>query len=497
MAPETRSILRPCSIVVRLFTFLILGLALPAAAQDDATTQNAASGPEGALTGPAANPWSFLNGRAYRTFGSKAPYDFPNFRPVSLLNTQLPEWIAFSVEERLRFEAYRNGGFKRGHNDAYFLNRFRYQIDLRPTAWLKVVSQVQDARPISQRPPGGPPNENTWDLKLAYAEAGNPEKHWISARVGRQLINYNNTIIANSEWRNQGRSYDAIVTNLRRGRFRLGMFAAYPVITRDSGVSRHQRGNEILGLYGAVDHVVPNSVLEPFVLYRGQRNVPVETGSGNGKGAQHEKAYGLRLKGKVAAQLDYSVEAIAERGSAGSDAIRAWGTSFGSAYSFSAVKWRPRLFGQYDFASGDKNSKDGVHGTFDTMYPTAHDRFGITDQFGWQNIAGVRAGITVEPHHRWTISGQYLNLSLASATDGLYNTSGGLLFRDPAGKSGTHIGEEFDVYTWYELTRHFNVGMGIGRLMAGSFLARSASGSNYTYPYFAINFKDNGKDRRD
>ena len=38
-----------------------------------------------------------------------------------------------------------------------------------------------------------------------------PEKHWISLRVGRQLINYNNTIIANSEWRNQGRSYDAVV----------------------------------------------------------------------------------------------------------------------------------------------------------------------------------------------------------------------------------------------------------------------------------------------
>ena len=114
-------------------------------------------------------------------------------------------------------------------------------MDLRPTAWLKFVTQVQDARPFSQKPPVGVPNENTWDLKLAYLEAGDPERQWISVRFGRQLINYNNTIIANSEWRDQGRSYDALATNLHFGRFRAGIFTAYPVITRDAGVSRHER----------------------------------------------------------------------------------------------------------------------------------------------------------------------------------------------------------------------------------------------------------------
>jgi hypothetical protein len=482
------------SVLAVLFA-LIFGFAFPATAQDDITTQNAASGPDGAfITGPASNPLSFLNGSAYRTFGSTAPYDFRDFHPVSILNTRLPAWIAFEAEERLRFEAYKNGSFKSGNDDAYFLNRFRYQMDLHPTTWLKVVSQVQDARPIGQKGPSGPPNENTWDLKLAYAEAGDPEKQWISVRVGRQLINYNNTFIANSEWRNQGRSYDAVAANLRYGRFRLGVFGAYPVVTRDFGVSRHQRGNSVFGLYGRIDRLIPNSVVEPFVLLRRQPNVIVES-LRNAKGKQDEKAYGVRVKGKAVSRLDYSIEGIMERGSDGSDVIRAWGASFGVAYSFNVVKSRPRIFGQYDFASGDNQPKDGVHGTFDTMYPTAHDRFGITDQFGWQNIVAFRGGMTIEPHRRWTISGQYLNFSLVAAADGLYNTSGGLLFRDVSGKSGTHIGEEFDLYTWYELDRHTNIGTGIGRLMPGSFLSRSASSSSYTYPYFAINFKDNGKTR--
>jgi hypothetical protein len=481
---------------VLLTAFLLFAFAIPAICQDDVTTQNASSAPGGAwITGPASNPLSFLNGPAYRGFGSSEPYDFHDFHPASLLDKHLPQWIGFEVEERLRYESYHNGGFTLNNDDSYFLNRFRYQMDIRPANWFKLVSQVQDARPISEKLPHGPPNEARWDLKLAYAELGNPEKQWISVRVGRQLINYNNTIIANSEWRNQGRSYDAAATNLRYHRYSLGIFAASAVIPRDVGISHHGKGNNIHGSYGRIADLLPNSMLELFVLWRLQPSVAIENRTGSKTGKQDEKAYGFRFKGKAAARLDYSIEAVAERGSDGPDPIRAWGVSSGAAYTFNGAGWRPRFFGQYDYASGDKHPADGIHGAFDTMYPTAHDRFGIADQFGWQNIAAGRGGMTLEPHHRWTVSAQVLTLRLASATDGLYNTSGGMIVRDASGKSGIHIGEEFDVYTWYELNAHINVGAGLGHLFPGSFLAATTSGPAYNYPYFAINFKDNGKTR--
>ena len=98
----------------------------------------------------------------------------------------------------------------------------------------------------------------------------------------------------------------------------------------------------------------------------------------------------------------------------------------------------------------------------------------------------------MEPRRRWTVTAQYLDFWLASATDALYNTSGGIIVRDPTGKSGNHIGEEFDAYTWFELNRHLNLGVGMGHLMPGTFLSRTTTGPTYTYPYFAINFKDNG-----
>ena len=480
-----------------VFSGLALLLALPACAQDDVTTQNAASGYGGAyITGPASNPLSFLNGPAYRTFGSTAPYLLPDFRPTSLLDERLPKWISFGAEERLRFEGYHNSGFKLNNNDSYLLNRFRLQMNLQFASWFKVVTQVQDSRPFLQKPPYGPPNEVRWDLKLAYAEFGNPEKHWISLRVGRQMINYNNTIIADSEWRNQARSYDAVVTNLHYTRYRLGVFAASAVSPLISGISHHVEGNNIYGLYGSIDRILPTSTLEPFVLWRVQPSVAIETTAKTKTGRQDEKAYGVRFKGVALKSLDYSYETVLERGSDGPNAIRAWGATLGSGYRFNALLLKPRIFGQYDYASGDKNPNDGTHGTFDTMYPTTHDRFGITDQFGWQNIIATRGGISIEPRRRWTVTAQYLDFWLASATDSLYNISGSSVLRDTTGKSGTHIGEEFDIYTWFELNRHVNFGVGVGHLMPGTYLADLSKGPTYNYPYFAINFKDDGKVRK-
>jgi len=479
-----------------LVTLLMLtGLAtIPAVAQDDVTTQNGSSAYNGAfITGPASNPLSFLNGPAYRTTGENTPYDFGDFAPMSKLDEQLPSWLGFGLEERLRWEGMVNQSFKRGDDDYYLLNRWRFLMQIKPTSWLRIVGQLQDARAWWQQPPLQPPNTNRFDLKLAYAEFGDPENQWISVRVGRQLINYNNTIIANSEWRDQGRSYDAVVTNLHVDRVHLGIFAASAVVPMDEGISHHQEGNNIYGMYGRIDNLIlPTSSFEPFVLWRVDPSVSVETAKKATTGPESEQAYGIRWKGLAFGNFDYSIEGIREGGHDGTNNIAAWGTTDGLAYRFTPMFWKPRVFTQYDYASGDKNSHDEVHGTFDTMYPTAHDRFGISDQFGWQNIKAIRAGVTVEPHNRWTVTAQWLDFWLASASDALYNTSGGTIVRDTAGTDGSHIGNEADMYTWYELNRHVNIGVGVGHIFPGQFLRLTEKGPNFTYPYFALNFKDAG-----
>jgi Alginate export len=476
--------------------FLLSAGIRPALAQDDVTTQNASSGYGGSwITGPASNPLSFLNGPAFRTTGLNTPYDLPDFAPMTALDNQLPRWIGFGLEERLRWEDMIDESFKRHIDDGYLLNRWRFLMQIKPASWLRIVGQLQDARAWWQNPPLQPPNTNRFDLKLAYAEVGDPQEQWISVRVGRQLINYNNTIIANSEWRDQGRSYDAVVTNLHVDRVHLGIFAASAVVPLDEGISHHQEGNNIYGMYGAIDNLIaPTSSFEPFVLWRVNPSVSVEpTSESKAKtGHESEQAYGIRWKGEAFNGFGYSIEGIREGGTDGDNNIRAWGTTDGIDYQFNQVFSKPRVFTQYDYASGDKNPKDGVHGTFDTMYPTAHDRFGISDQFGWQNIKAIRAGVTIEPHNRWSVTAQWLDFWLASATDSLYNTSGGSIVRNTLGTAGNHIGQEADLYTWYELNRHVNIGVGVGHIFPGQYLTLMEKGPNFTYPYFALNFKDAG-----
>jgi hypothetical protein len=484
----------PLPISAVLFLFAI-ATGLPLAAQDNVTTQNATSGYNGVfITGPASNPLSFLNGAAGRTTGKRAPYDFHDFAPAGYLDEKLPNWIDLQAEERFRYEAYDNSSFKVGVNDSYLLNRFRFQVDLHTTSWLRITAQVQDARSGFQNPPIGPPNTVRWDLKLAYAEVGAPERHWFNLRVGRQLINYNNTIIADSQWRNQGRSYDAAVLNLNAKREHLGLFAASAVVPQAYGVSPHQEGNNIYGAYGRIDdYLVPHSNLEPFFLWRVQPAEVVEPAAGKTTGKENEKALGVRFKAKAHTALDYSGEVILETGTVGPQPLRAWAGQAGAAYQFLDAAAKPRVFAQYDYASGNSNpSQNKSHTTFDTIYPTAHDRFGISDLFGWQNIESARAGATIEPHRRLTFTVQGLDFWAADARDSIYNTSGNSIVYNKT-DHGRHVGAEIDSYSWYELNRHFNLGGGVGYFGAGDFLANVTTSHSYTTYYIALNFKDNGK----
>jgi hypothetical protein len=477
-----------------LFLFAIAA-GLPLAAQDDITMQNATSGFNGAyITGPASNPLSFLNGAAWRTTGNPRPYDFHDFAPVTYLDSKLPQWIDLRAEERFRYEAYDNSSFKAKVDDSYVMNRFRFQVDVHTRSWLRVTAQVQDARAGFQNPPIGPPNTVRWDLKLAYVEVGAPDKHWFSLRVGRQLINYNNTIIADSEWRNQARSYDAAVLNVNAKREHLGIFAASAVVPQAYGVSPHQEGNNIYGAYGRIDDLVaPHSNLEPFFLWRLQRAEVVEPAASKTTGKENEKVLGLRFKAQAHSAFDYGGELIYEGGKVGPQSIDAWAGQAGAAYQFLNAVAKPRVFTQYDYASGNGNpAHNATHSTFDTIYPTAHDRLGIADLFGWQNIESVRAGTTIEPHRRLTFTVQGLDFWAASALDSIYNTSGSSIVYNKT-DHGRHVGAELDGYSWYELNRHFNVGGGVSYFGGGQFLTNVTTNHSYTYYYVALNFKDNGK----
>jgi hypothetical protein len=63
-----------------------------------------------------------------------------------------------------------------------------------------------------------------------------------------------------------------------------------------------------------------------------------------------------------------------------------------------------------------------------------------------------------------------------------------VIARDATGRSGTHIGEEYDAQTSYRMSRDLEFGVGVGRIFPGEFLLRTNHPTAYTYPYVMMSY---------
>src|SRR5258708_1932422 len=162
--------------------------------------------------------------------------------------------------------------------------------------------------------------------------------------------------------------------------------------------------------------------------------------------------------------------------SAGRDSVAAWAGHWVLGYTFRNAPWQPRILGEYNYASGDANPKDGRQGTFDQLYPTAHDKYGLADQVGWKNIRHVRSGADWKPAAKWMIGAKYSGYWLADPHDGLYNTSSTLLVRNTAGTAGQFVGTELDATALWSPVKTTQIGVGLAHLFPGTFLKHASPG---------------------
>ena len=409
-----------------------------------------------------------------------------DFSPLTILNQRLPDWVCFTAGYRTRFEGYNGNNFLQHSSDSYLLTRFRFGMLLKPSSWLKIYTELQDSDAFFKTQPRIPPYQETWDLRRAYVDIGNFQEGRVALRAGRQDLNFEDgRLIGTSYWRNASRGYDAVQAVTNWDGFRAAAFAASPVIISDNGLSHHQPGNNLYGLDAKLTKLVPRSEVEPFLFWRLTPRLKTEAGL---QGNLGEKTLGLRFAGTLRPNWDYDIETARQFGTLGADRIQAWAWLGIAGYTFQNVRFRTRLFAEYDFATGDRNPRDGTHGTFDQLFPNLHDHLGTADQFGWQNLKMTRAGARFWLRRNWILAGIWHNGWLASATDGFYNSSGAIVARDPSGRSGTHIGEEYDVQTSYRFNRDLEFGAAFARLLPGGFLARTKHSVPYTYSYLMMSY---------
>ncbi len=408
------------------------------------------------------------------------------FSPLSGINKQLPEWMCFTMGYRTRFEGYSGNNFLPHASDSYLLTRFRFGVLVKPTAWFKVFAEVQDADAFMKNQPLAPPYQETWDLRRAYVDIGDIQEGRFGVRVGRQDLNFGDgRLVGTSYWRNASRGFDAVEAVTNWSWFKATAFAASQVVLGDNGLSHHQPGNNLYGVDGKFGKAIPKATIEPFLFWRVAPGLKSEEGL---PGHLNEKTLGVRLAGTILTAWDFDAETARQLGSLGADQIRAWAWKGIGGYTFSDLRFKTRLFSEYDYASGDRNSKDGVRGTFDQLVPNIHDHLGLADQFAWQNLKMVRAGARVWLRRNWIVATAWNDYWLANATDGFHNSSGTIVARDIKGLSGTHIAEEYDIQTSYRVDRNLEFGVGVGRVLPGEFLVKTKHPAAYNYPYLMMNY---------
>jgi len=409
-------------------------------------------------------------------------------KPTDELNKQLPKWVKFSGEFRARLEGFSGGGFKDNSSDAYYLNRIRINLLIQPVSWIKAFAQTQDSRvAFKNTKPAAPPYQNSWDLRQAYLELGDSEKGIVGVRTGRQELNFGEQrLIGSADWNNTARSFDAVRMTVRpMSGVHVDAFASSVVVQTDGAFDHHRSGDDLHGLYGGLDKLVPNSTIEPYVLWRVSPRIKNEGGA---IANLSEYTTGLRWVGKLPLGFDYGTEMDIQRGGLGSDQVRAWAGHWVAGYTIAKLKYKPRLLVEYNFASGDDNAKDGIRGTFDQLYPTAHNKYGLLDQVGWKNVKDLRAGVEMKPAKRWTANAIFHDWYLANAHDALYNAASAVIARNPTGVLATHIGEEFDAQAGFTISPAMQIAFGFGHLFPGEFLQKATPGKSYNFPYLMFTY---------
>lgn len=411
--------------------------------------------------------------------------------PSDVINEQLPKWVRIGFDHRFRLEGYNSLRYREDNDDRWLLNRFRANLTLIPTSWLSFTFQGQDSRIFfKSNPSGQTPYQNKFDLRQAYTDLGQVGKSNVALRFGRQELAYGDErVIGGSNWGNIARTFDAAKLVLTRGRWQLDLVSAAVVTLQPNGLSHHVQGNNIHFAYAQWTNPVPNSTLQPYFIWRVGRGLGDSLG---GITHQDRRVAGARFAGKLPRNWDYNVETLFQVGNVndqfGYETIRAFAQHAVAGHTFQEIRFKPRVFGEYNYASGDKDPADHQAGTFDQMYPTPHAKYGLADQVGWQNIQHYTGGVDLAPFKKITFRVSGSNWYLAQARDGLYVAGGGLAFRDYTGKSGRHVGGEVDFIAQYNFGKNY-VGGGYGHLFPGSFLKAQSPGVGLNYQYLNVGYR--------
>ena len=433
--------------------------------------------------------------------------------------------IILDIEDRVRLEIRENNrDFHAGSSnheitdDAWLLNRFRLGLAFTPVSWLKLYGQTQDSREaFSERPnvPGlnGADGDDQWDLRQAYIAFGDLKQFPIQVTVGRQAITYGDArLVADSKWGNFGRTFDAVRIRFEQPHFWIEGFFMRPVQIERGQFNESDSADNFGGAYFSTDWL-SFQASDLYVFYRDKRDnqpdlSPTNTidpqGSWNGPAARFV-TIGARFKStpKELGPWDYSGEFVYENGDLWQTDrnskrfnLSAFALAVSGGYTFKDCLWTPRVGFEYDFASGDNDPNDSDSHSFQNLFPSNHDKYGLMDEFGWRNLHDLRFQVSAKPSKKVDLEFHYHVLWLANTDDFWFRNNGisTLRTKTPDGRdvrtigANNFAGHEIDFVVGVEPIPHVKVSTGYSHFFAGPYLADTGPSDDADFGYVMTMF---------
>ncbi|MEI6714878.1 MAG: alginate export family protein [Verrucomicrobiota bacterium] len=418
--------------------------------------------------------------------------------------------LTFDFQERVRFESRENnfdftakaspapGGPTHGTDDSWALQRLRLGLTVKPTSWFKVYVQGQDSRELfSDRQ--ALDNRNTtvtaegndaFDLRQAYVELADYKKCPWGLKLGRQVLSYGDErLVGGFEWNNIARTFDAAKLTYKGKGWAVDVFAATPVVPVAGEFNQSDflngtesaRGEIFSGIYLTLDPI-PYGTLDLYAFQLnsnsgGMTKAPLGVSTvGTLPGATFKAGsdfttFGTRIKGdpKKLNGWEYSGEFAYQTGRVQGLDLTAYAVSVGGGYNFK-LPMSPRLYAEYNFATGDKDSTDGSLQTFQNLFPTNHKFYGMMDVFSWQNMHNILLSGRINVTKTVTAQLDYNAFWMAQNGDKHYRANGYASFGGVGGQdpgAGGYEGSELDAVVTWNAKKNLQIQGGVAYYVPG------------------------------